>query len=332
MLRALKVLRCVEVRLHHVTLDNVSSLFADLSDADRQRAIVFNMCDGTEHDSFPGISVVHRLEELGMRFTGAGGEFYEISTFKTRMKRLFDANGVPTSPWMMVDVKADRATLSAQLDALGYPLIVKPDDSYASCGIQEDNVVHSASKAIDKATSVAASFANVYVEKYIRGREFSGLVTGDEEFGVRTWPVAERAFDTSLHADQQFMSFELFWEINRNSKKDEWWLQAAEDTLQPLLQDAVRRAYLAVRGTGYARVDMRYDPKEHRVYVLEVNAQCGLSGFEETIMGQILLYSRVTLAGLLDHFFVYATQRRRRNWRRQRQQLLDSGRGLPGVA
>jgi D-alanine-D-alanine ligase len=48
-------------------------------------------------------------------------------------------------------------------------------------------------------------------------------------------------------------------------------------------------AYRAVNGTGYTRVDIRMDDKSGNLYVLEVNAQCGLSEDENfTSIGAIL--------------------------------------------
>ena len=48
-------------------------------------------------------------------------------------------------------------------------------------------------------------------------------------------------------------------------------------------------AYRAVKGTGYTRVDIRMDEKSGNLYVLEVNAQCGLSEDENfTSIGAIL--------------------------------------------
>ena len=46
---------------------------------------------------------------------------------------------------------------------------------------------------------------------------------------------------------------------------------------------------MSVGGTGYGRVDIRMDAKTGQLYVLEVNAQCGLSEDENhTSIGAML--------------------------------------------
>jgi D-alanine-D-alanine ligase len=52
---------------------------------------------------------------------------------------------------------------------------------------------------------------------------------------------------------------------------------------------------LALSGTGYARVDMRMEARTGTLYVLEVNANCGLSSDAETSAGQILRLARVPI-------------------------------------
>ena len=60
------------------------------------------------------------------------------------------------------------------------------------------------------------------------------------------------------------------------------------------------KAYAAVGGTGYGRVDLRMDENTGKIYVLEVNAQCGISEDEDfTSIGAILRLSKRTYAGLV---------------------------------
>jgi D-alanine-D-alanine ligase len=56
---------------------------------------------------------------------------------------------------------------------------------------------------------------------------------------------------------------------------------------------------VAVRGRGYARVDLRMDRGSGELFVLEVNANCGLSEDDQTSTGCILKLAGMTLAELL---------------------------------
>jgi D-alanine-D-alanine ligase len=59
-------------------------------------------------------------------------------------------------------------------------------------------------------------------------------------------------------------------------------------------------AFVACKGCGYTRADVRMDTKTGQMYVLEVNAQCGLSEDENyTSIGAILRFSNSTFTTLV---------------------------------
>ncbi len=78
----------------------------------------------------------------------------------------------------------------------------------------------------------------------------------------------------------------------------DYYLPVAE--LIPALQQLTLDAYMAVHGSGYARIDIRMDAKTKKLYVLEVNSQCGLSEDEDhTSIGAILRVSGKSFAQLI---------------------------------
>ncbi len=59
-------------------------------------------------------------------------------------------------------------------------------------------------------------------------------------------------------------------------------------------------AFVACKGCGYTRADIRMDKETGKLYVLEVNAQCGLSEDEDyTSIGAILRFSGNTFTQLV---------------------------------
>ena len=59
-------------------------------------------------------------------------------------------------------------------------------------------------------------------------------------------------------------------------------------------------SFVSVKGTGYTRVDIRRDRITGKMYVLEVNAQCGISEDENyTSIGAILKFSGKTFTELV---------------------------------
>ena len=86
-----------------VTMQDYRTVVAGIRRASRGFApIVLNLCDGDEINGSPGLSVIHALREANLPFTGADERFYDLTTSKIVMKRLFEAAGVPTAPWAVV--------------------------------------------------------------------------------------------------------------------------------------------------------------------------------------------------------------------------------------
>ena len=81
---------------------------------------------------------------------------------------------------------------------------------------------------------------------------------------------------------------------------------AAPDALREELVDLARRAMRAVDGTGYARIDIRYDADPGRPYVLEVNANCGITGDPSSAVGSILMNSGVSIDAFIGRIIADA--------------------------
>jgi len=321
-----------EYVLLHTTLDNYSNLFVNMTEEERKNITVLNFCDGTEKDTFPGISVIKHLDKLKMNYSGSNETFFETSSSKIKMKQLFDKAKVPTAPWSIVSGSESKEQIEEKLKNITYPAILKPDNSYCSCGINIDSVVFNAEQALKQIQKLEKTFVTVFVEKFIAGREFTCLVTGhcsepqratlsgcekqrscfsmsgSKKYGIETYEVLERVFDTNLPKHEQFISVDMFWQLNRKTTNDEFWYKHAPNELQDKLQNIAEHAYNAVGGNGYARVDMRMDENKN-IYVLEVNAQCGISGDSESIIGKILEYTARPFTYLIESFIEYAENR-----------------------
>ena len=67
------------------------------------------------------------------------------------------------------------------------------------------------------------------------------------------------------------------------------------------------KAYVSCKGTGYTRADIRMDNITKKMYVLEVNAQCGLSEDEDyTSIGAILKVSNQSFSSLVSEILYNA--------------------------
>jgi D-alanine-D-alanine ligase len=72
-------------------------------------------------------------------------------------------------------------------------------------------------------------------------------------------------------------------------------------------------AFVATKGKGYTRVDIRQDATTGKLYVLELNAQCGISEDENfTSIGAILKASDRSFSTLVEEILIDAVNRGRK--------------------
>ena len=245
--------------------------------------VVMNMCDCFEYDGYPGIRVVKELERRGLPFTGASSQFYEITTSKILMKKLMLSNQVPTSPFVQMHLETLDEDISEAEKLIGFPMIVKLDLSSGSCGISDKSVVWSAEQARTQVKSIwHEAQGRVFIEKFLAGREFTVLVTGNESTGYPLLGICERVFHQSLDRYQKFYSFERCWDgYGLKATKPELLDEFVQYRLPPAehfqsLASVALAAYKLMSGNSYGRVDIRTDSDDlsvAKVFVLEVNSQ-----------------------------------------------------------
>jgi D-alanine-D-alanine ligase len=285
-----------------------ATLAAAMDRLAQRRCLVLNLCDGNEEvDGFPGLSVVRALEGRRLPFTGAGSAFFTATTAKSTMKVAFRAHGVLTPDYRAV-ADPDR-DVPAACRELGFPLIVKTDVSGGSYGISRSSVVATEAEARAQVQRVLAGVhgfdfrrTGVLLECFVLGREFTALLFLDGN-DLRVL-LAERVFHLDLPPRQCLLSFEEYWNVAESgtlpSPAEPFYRYApVAAPLKERLEDLCRQAHRAVGGDSYARIDIRVDDMG-KAYVLEVNANCGLSSDpEQSSIGQICRINRVPFTELL---------------------------------
>jgi D-alanine-D-alanine ligase len=313
-----------------VTMDNFSSVLDNISEEGMNNGIfplIFNLCDGDEINDTPGLSVVQLLDKKKLVYTGAEEYFYRITTSKISMKEAFDAASVSTANWE--PIKSNEPVLNGIFTHLGSPIILKPAISAGSMGVGVKNVVHDTDALSQQIAAMYQGYHGwnlaadgLIAEQFIKGPEFTTLVTGSYYNPplCRVYTPVERVFHASLPDEQKFLSFDRLWEIYEDEEpmpEEENFFEycAAPEHLQQSISDITMAAYLAVKGTGYARVDIRMDQETGKLYVLEVNAQCGLSEDENfTSIGAILRFSGKTFSDLVVDIINDAFIKHRVKW------------------
>ncbi|MFM8781109.1 MAG: hypothetical protein ACKOFO_06530, partial [Gemmatimonadota bacterium] len=88
--RAFEVLK-TEWRWQPISMKDHKQVIARMAKESAGRdTTVLNLCDGDEINGSPGVSIIRTLRKHGLRFTGSDERFYDLTTSKIVMKRLFD--------------------------------------------------------------------------------------------------------------------------------------------------------------------------------------------------------------------------------------------------
>jgi D-alanine-D-alanine ligase len=83
-----------------------------------------------------------------------------------------------------------------------------------------------------------------------------------------------------------------------------------DPSLVPALKQLSLDAYKACDGKGYTRIDIRQDAVTGKFYLLEANAQCGLSEDEDyTSIGAIIKVSNVSFTEIVTEILKDALRR-----------------------
>lgn len=296
-----------------VTMGNFKNIIAAIAASKNGKTpLVLNLCDGDEINGTPGISVIQELDQHGLIYTGADKHFYNITTSKIPMKQAFDKAGVPTAAWHIVT--NEPGSTNGVIEKLGSPLIIKPAVSGGSMGVSVKNVVHTNQELADRVNEIYGGYHGwnllvdgLFVEQFITGAEYTSFITGssDDEANCKVYEPVKRVFHESLPEAEKFLSFDRLWEIYEEEKPmpdnaNFYEYGAAESELIPALKQLSLDAYKACGGKGYTRIDIRQDNTSGKLYVLEVNAQCGLSEDENyTSIGAILKQSDISYTQII---------------------------------
>ena len=307
----------------YVTIKNYPAIIdAIIKGATEHSPIFLNLCDGDEINGAPGVSVIEYLKTKKVRFTGSDVRFYENTTSKIVMKKIFDQKNIPTAPWRAIHHPDQYMKDIAE--AVGLPFIVKPAVSGGSMGLGTRNVIQDEKDLSPLIQSLFEgyrgwdfSYGGLIAEKFINGPEFTIFISGSytQAAIAKIYTPIERLFHEHLPDTEKFLSFDRLWETYENEQpvnnnEDFYQYGVAPASMHSGLKQLAWEAYCAVEGTGYGRVDIRMDKADGSLYVLEVNAQCGLSEDENyTSIGAIVRLGAHPYHEMIQHILEDACRR-----------------------
>lgn len=210
------------------------------------------------------------LELLDVRYVGAGVLASAVGMDKQFMKAAFRAAGLPVADDVVLAPGEPLGPRRAEIEALGWPVFVKPARAGSSMGISR--VEHW--EELEAAVADAVKHdPKVLIEQAIVGREIETAVLGARD-GVTTSPPGEIVTGD----DYDFYDFEAKYfdpeAVGLHCPADIDAVDAAR------VRGLAARAFAAVSAEGLARVDVFY-AEDGTITVNEINT---MPGFTPTSM------------------------------------------------
>ncbi len=234
--------------------------------------VVFNQYDDVVHGALYEMRLPALVRMMGFPITGSPALAVGLTRYKYMSASLLQGAGIriPFCTEVLERLSdVDRRVWS-------FPLIVQPSQEHAGMGLDRDSIVHSKKALRDKMRVILRDFHQpVLVQSFLPGREFNVGIVGGRR--LRVMPLAEVDYSL-LPADiPPIMSYTAkYIETAEDYKKTSVTCPATvePDLARDIISTALR-AFRAVGGWGYGRVDIRLD-SDSRPCVLEVNCNACL--------------------------------------------------------
>jgi D-alanine-D-alanine ligase len=239
------------------------------------------------------------LEMAGVRYVGAGVLSSAVGTDKHFMKQLFLAAGLPVLPYVLVRPRQweqDPAAVREAVEAIGFPVFVKPARAGSSFGITRVDNAGDLDAAIDEARRFDPK---VLVEAAAtNAREVEIGVLQGLDGGV---PETSEIAEITVGTEHDFYDFEAKY------LEESFRIPASlNEDVTATVRDLAVRAFETLDVEGLARVDF-FVFQDGRVVVNEVET---MPGFTATSMFPLLWQaSGLTYPALVERLVQLAMER-----------------------
>ena len=196
------------------------------------------------------------LELMGMPYTGSGVLASALAMDKWRSKLMWQAVGLPTPGYELLDVNSD---LVAVAEKLSLPLFVKPVNEGSSVGISK---VKKLSELRPAYVEAAKYDQLVMAEEFVSGGEYTVAILGKQALPV-----------IKIESAKEFYDFEA-----KYLRNDTRYLcpSGLSQEKEVEMQRLALKSFALIGGSGWGRVDFLMD-EANRPYLLEINTVPGMT-------------------------------------------------------
>ena len=237
------------------------------------------------------------LELRGINYTGSDVFSSALAMDKNVSKIILRSAGIKTPEWLVLNKNTydgDHEKLNKSISgSVGYPCVVKPNDEGSTVGL---SIVQPDVEDIQLGNSLELAFSysdKVLIEQYIKGRELTVPVIGEEAF-----PVIE------IRPKDGFYDYE-----HKYTKGMTEYFCPAEIPLE-IENKAKEHALKAHRILGcsvYSRIDYILDEK-NELYCLEVNTLPGMT--ETSLVPKSAAANGMSFNQLIDRILNLSIQKK----------------------
>jgi D-alanine-D-alanine ligase len=230
--------------------------------------VVFNQYDDVVYGAKYEMRLAAVVRMMGFPITGSPALALGLCREKYSTACLLAGQGIPIpgETAMLTSIKhVDEREWQ-------FPLIVQASQEHCGLGLDRNSVVHSKKALRDKVRQVVREFSQpALAQKFLPGREFNvGLVGGSK---LRIMPLAEVDYSKLPDEIPPIMSYAAKNMENTVEYKNTSVVcpaQNIEPEVAARIGQVAARAFRAVGGWGYGRVDIRLDA-EGNPKVLDIN-------------------------------------------------------------
>ncbi|MGG5175446.1 D-alanine--D-alanine ligase family protein [Pseudarthrobacter sp. J1763] len=255
------------------------------------------------HGPFGEDGTIQGLLELSdTRYVGSGVLASAVGMDKHFMKVVFEAAGLKVGPYVAVTDRQwtnDPAAVRAQVEALGFPVFVKPARAGSSMGISKVDSLQELDQAIAQARE---HDPKLVIEAGIVGREIEcAVLEGRGTDAPRASLPGEIAVATGAHS---FYDFEAKYVDNAAALSCPADLP---DAAIARVRELASQAFDAVGAEGLSRVDFFYT-EDGEFIINEINTMPGFT--PKSMYPQMWAASGMNYPDLIDELIALALERK----------------------
>ncbi len=208
-------------------------------------------------------SVQGMLDLLDIPYQGSGILGSAVAMDKNLAKVLYRMEGIPVADWQVVTAM-DEGQCEEMAASMGLPLVIKPVRDGSSLGL---TIARSIEEVKDGIKQALQNDSRVMVEKYIKGREITVSVLGNEE------PEAMPVIEIVPGDEYEFFDYNAKYLPGAST---EICPAEIDEHLTRTAQEYGVKAHKVLQLHGYSRTDMIID-QENTIYTLETNTIPGMT-------------------------------------------------------